>query len=397
MSINDVVPLSQILEGPEWAEVDAPLSFVVGRDISGEVVIENLARMPHLLISGITGSGKSVMMHTILYSLLRRNSSDDLKMIIIDPKQVEMAVYEDIPHLLTPIITNPERAISALRWVVSEIEKRYTLMLESRARHFQEYNDHLHKEYKLPRIVILIDGIENLMTTEGVIETLIVQIAQKGRIAGVHLVIATQCLDMKVITKSMRANIPGRIAFAMGSKAESRVMLNVTGAEKLCGHGDMLLLTTSMMGNPRRIQGAWANDDDVKHLTDFLREQRPPQYNDEVVAQTVQIKGMSDGGDIGGLGDLARRYDPNDPVVRKAIEITLKQGEFSTASLQTWLGKGYGFVSGLAIWLEEIGVIGPANGHKPREVLISSMKEFMARAEAEGSDTVVIKKRRKFF
>lgn len=411
------VRLRGILESPEWKKTDAPLSFAVGRDISGKAVVENLAKMPHLLIAGTTGSGKSVMTNTLLSSLLYRNAPSDLKLIIIDPKQVEMAEYEDIPHLLTPIITSPEKAISALRWAVAEMEKRYTLMAEEKVKNIVDYNTKMaklaaeensekgkkakkddngaseaetnetvseemgHDGERMPYIVILVDEMSDLMMVAGKeLEMPIVRIAQKGRAAGIHLVLATQRPEVKVITGLIKANIPGRIAFAVQNQVDSRVILDMVGADKLLGMGDMLLLTTSMMGKPRRIQGAWANDDDVKHLTDFLRAQRPPQYNDEVVAQTVQIKGMSDGGDIGGLGDLGRRYDPNDLVVRKAIEITLKQGKFSTASLQTWLGKGHGFVSGLAIWLEEIGVIGPANGHKPREVLIRTMEEFEEKA-----------------
>lgn len=215
---------------------------------------------------------------------------------------------------------------------------------------------------------------------------LIVRIAQKGRAAGIHLVLATQRPEAKVITGLIKANIPGKIAFAVGSQLDSRIMLDQGGAEKLLGKGDMLMLTTEMMGKPRRIQGAWASDDDVAKVTDFLRAQRAPEYNKEVIAQAVQIKGMgpSDGGAI---GDLGRRYDPNDPIVRKAIEVTLRNGKFSTASLQTWLGKGHGFVSGLAIWLEEIGVIGPANGHKPRDVLITSMEEFDQLANGGGQDS----------
>ena len=207
------------------------------------------------------------------------------------------------------------------------------------------------------------------------LEMLIVRIAQKGRAAGIHLVLATQRPEVKVITGLIKANIPGRIAFAVGSQMDSRIMLDQGGAEKLLGKGDMLLLTTEMMGKPRRIQGAWASDDDIAKVTDFLREQRPPEYNNEVVAQTVQIKGMGPAGG-GSIGDLGRRYDPNDPIVRKAVEISLSKGKFSTAMLQTYLGKGHGFVSGLAIWFEEIGVIGPQNGNKPRDLLISSMEEF---------------------
>lgn len=384
------VRLRSVLESPEWKKAQDPLTFAVGKDISGKAVTANLAKMPHLLIAGTTGSGKSVMTNTLISSLLYRNSPSDMKLIIVDPKQVEMAQYDGIPHLLTPIITQVEKALSALRWAVNEMEKRYTIMAEERVKNIDDYNAKMAKKAtevanggeiaeetggKMPFIVILIDEMADLMMMAGKdLEMPIVRIAQKGRAAGIHLVLATQRPEVKVITGLIKANIPGRIAFAVGSQIDSRVMLDMTGAEKLLGKGDMLMLTTEMMGKPRRIQGAWASDEDVAKVTDFLRAQRAPEYNNEVVAQQVQIKGVSMGGD-GGI-DLSGRFKANDPIVRKAIEITLKNGKFSTASLQTWLGKGHGFVSGLAIWLEDIGVIGPANGHKPRDVLISSMEEF---------------------
>ena len=380
------VRLRGVLESPEWKKATEPLVFAVGKDISGKSVVANLAKMPHLLIAGTTGSGKSVMTNTLITSLLYRNAPSDLKLIIVDPKQVEMAQYDGIPHLLTPVITQTEKALSALRWAVDEMEKRYTLMAQERVKNIVDYNEKVAKKAaeggedhggeKMPYIVILIDEMADLMMMAGKdLEMPIVRIAQKGRAAGIHLVLATQRPEVKVITGLIKANIPGRIAFAVGSQIDSRVMLDMTGAEKLLGKGDMLLLTTEMMGKPRRIQGAWASDEDVARVTDFLREQRAPEYNKDVVAQPVQLKGVGPA-DGGAIGDLGRRYDPNDPVVRRAIEITLKNGKFSTASLQTWLGKGHGFVAGLAIWLEEIGAIGPANGHKPREVLISSMEEF---------------------
>lgn len=396
------VRLRGVIESKEWKNATDPLTFAVGKDISGKSVVANLAKMPHLLIAGTTGSGKSVMTNTLISSLLYRNAPSDMKLIIVDPKQVEMAQYDGIPHLLTPIITQVDKALSAMRWAVNEMEKRYTLMAEERVKNIVDYNAKVekqaseaagakdgeteHKGEKMPYIVILIDEMADLMMMAGKdLEMPIVRIAQKGRAAGIHLVLATQRPEVKVITGLIKANIPGRIAFAVGSQIDSRVMLDMTGAEKLLGKGDMLMLTTEMMGKPRRIQGAWASDEDVAKLADFLRAQRGPDYNDEVVAQPVQIKGIgpSDGGAI---GDLGRRYDPNDPVVRKAIEITLKNGKFSTASLQTWLGKGHGFVSGLAIWLEEIGVIGPANGHKPRDVLISSMDDFDQLANGGGGE-----------
>ncbi|MDO4508237.1 MAG: DNA translocase FtsK 4TM domain-containing protein [Candidatus Saccharibacteria bacterium] len=374
------VRLRGVLDSPEWKKADDPLTFTVGKDISGKAVVANLAKMPHLLIAGTTGSGKSVMTNTLITSLLYRNSPSDLKLIIVDPKQVEMAQYNDIPHLLTPIITQTDKALSAMKWAVGEMERRYTLMAEERVKNIADYNAKVAKSAaddkggKMPYIVIIIDEMADLMMMAGKdLEMLIVRVAQKGRAAGIHLVLATQRPEVKVITGLIKANIPGRIAFAVGSRIDSQIMLDQGGAEKLLGKGDMLLLTTEMMGKPRRIQGAWASDDDINKVTDFLRLQRAPEYNDEVVAQQVAIKGM--GGDTG-MGDLGRRFDPNDPIVRKAVKISLNKGKFSTAMLQTYLGKGHGFVSGLAIWFEDIGVIGPQNGNKPRDLLISSLEEF---------------------
>ena len=382
------VRLRGVLESAEWKKSTDPLTFAVGKDISGKAVVANLAKMPHLLIAGTTGSGKSVMTNTLISSLLYRNSPSDMKLIIVDPKQVEMAQYQDIPHLLTPIITQTEKALSAMKWAVGEMERRYTLMAEEKVKNISDYNAKMaksaeqnpEKEGKMPYIVIVIDEMADLMMMAGKdLEMLIVRIAQKGRASGIHLVLATQRPEVKVITGLIKANIPGRIAFAVGSQMDSRIMLDQGGAEKLLGKGDMLLLTTEMMGKPRRIQGAWASDDDINKVTDFLRAQRAPEYNDEVVSQQVAIKGLAPEG--GGAGGLGRRFDPQDPTVRQAVEITLNKGKFSTAMLQTYLGKGHGFVSGLAIWLEEIGVIGPQNGNKPRDVLISSMDEFDSLAQ----------------
>ena len=388
------VRLRGVLESKEWKESEEPLTFAVGKDISGKSVVANLAKMPHLLIAGTTGSGKSVMTNTLISSLLYRNAPSDMKLIIVDPKQVEMVQYNDIPHLLTPIITSVDKALSAMKWAVNEMERRYSLMAEEKVKNIVDYNKKMakkggkvavadedgneqkHDGGKMPYIVVVIDEMADLMMMAGKdLEMLIVRVAQKGRAAGIHLVLATQRPEVKVITGLIKANIPGRIAFAVGSQMDSRIMLDMGGAEKLLGKGDMLMLTTEMMGKPRRIQGAWASDEDVNQLTDFLREQRPPEYNDEVISQAVQIKGLGPA-DGGSIGDLGRKYDPNDPIVRKAVEITLTKGKFSTAMLQTYLGKGHGFVSGLAIWLEQIGVIGEANGNKPREVKISSMEEF---------------------
>ena len=387
------VTLRSIIDSPEWKKATDPLTFAVGKDISGKAIVANLAEMPHLLIAGTTGSGKSVMTNSLISSLIYRNAPSDVKLIIVDPKQVEMAQYEDIPHLLTPIITSTEKALSAMKWAAAEMDRRYNTMAEARVKKIDDYNakmagstvkneDGTEKTIeKMPYIVIVIDEMADLMMRASKeLEPVIVRIAQLGRASGIHLVLATQKPVVKVITGMIKGNIPARIAFRVNTSMDSRIILDVSGAEKLLGKGDMLLLTDKMMGKPCRIQGAWAYEDekgegDIKNITTFLREQRKPEYNNDIVAQPVQIKGM--GPDAGGaIGDLGRRYDPNDPVVRKAVEISLAKGKFSTAMLQTYLGKGHGFVSGLAIWFEEIGVIGEANGNKPREMLISSLEDF---------------------
>jgi len=392
------VTMRAILESNEWNKMkrEKPLCFAVGKDISGNAVVADLAKMPHLLIAGTTGSGKSVMTNTLISSLLYHNSPSDLKLIIVDPKQVEMVQYDAVPHLLTPIINGTDKALSAMKWAVNEMERRYTVMAEMKVKNIVDYNAKVqlpNKDYdrdgtmgdkesvpekpgRMPYIVIVVDEMADLMMQAGKdLEFLIVRIAQKGRAAGIHLVLATQRPEVKVITGLIKANVPGRIAFAVNNNTDSRIMLDMGGAEKLLGKGDMLMLTTEMMGKPRRIQGAFSPDEDIDKLCNFLREQRPPEYNDDVVSQPVQIKGMGPA-DGGAIGDLGRKYDPNDPLVRKAVEISLSKGKFSTAMLQTYLGKGHGFVSGLAVWFEEIGVIGPANGNKPRDVLIKSLEEF---------------------
>lgn len=387
------VSLRGILESPEWKNSKKPLTFVIGKNISGRPVVDNLVDMRHLMIAGTTGSGKSVMTNTIIMSLLFRNAPSEMRMIIVDPKQVEMASYNDIPHLLTPVITDTAKVLSAMRWAVDEMERRYTQMAEERVKIITDYNAKMEQKQKdgakegdkntakMPYIVIVIDEMADLMMQASKeLEPLIVRIAQKGRAAGIHLILATQKPIVKVITGLIKGNIPSRIAFRVLNSMESRIILDSSGAEKLLGQGDMLLATEKTSNGPERVQGAWTPDEDIEKVTDFLRAQRPPQYNDEVIAQQVAIKGMGGGG--GDMGGLGRQFDPQDPLVRKAVEISLNKGKFSTAMLQTYLGKGHGYVSGLAIWFEDIGVIGPQNGNKPRDLLITSLDEFDALVNA---------------
>lgn len=380
------VRLYGILTAKQWNNAREPLSFAIGKDISGDAVVGELNKMPHLLIAGQTGSGKSVMINTLLTSLLYRNSPSDMKLILVDPKQVEMAPYEDIPHLLTPVITEPEKTISALKWAVNEMERRYKLLAEEKIRDIQSYNKKIQAGNKkvsitdedgneqqvddgaMPYIVIVIDELADLMMVAARdVEALIVRLAQKARAVGIHLVLATQRPSVDVITGLIKANIPARIAFTVASQIDSRTILDQAGAEKLLGQGDMLLLTPSM-SKPKRIQGAWVMDEEVIKITDHLRMQSAPQYNDEIVSQPVQLNGK--GGvvmDFDGGGD--------DDMYKDALRVVVDSGKASTSLLQRRLRVGYARAARLIETMEEQGVIGPADGSRPREVLISSLDE----------------------
>ena len=381
------VRLYGVLTSNQWKEANAPLGFAIGKDISGEPVVGKLNKMPHLLIAGQTGSGKSVMINTLLTSLLYRNSPSDMKLILVDPKQVEMAPYEDIPHLLTPVITEPEKTISALKWAVNEMERRYKLLAEEKVREIESYNSRLSQrgkhisvqdedgneqavsEGRMPYVVIVIDELADLMMVAARdVEALIVRLAQKARAVGIHLVLATQRPSVDVITGLIKANVPARIAFTVASQVDSRTILDQIGAEKLLGQGDMLFKTADM-GKPTRIQGAWVMDEEVLKITDHLREQAPPQYNDEIVSQPVQLNGK--GGvvmDFGGEG--------GDDMFKDAVRVVIEGRKASTSLLQRRLRIGYARAARIIEEMEEQGIVGPADGSRPREVLISSIDDL---------------------
>lgn len=361
------VRLRGILASKQWQTASSPLSFAIGRDIAGEAVIGELDRMPHALIAGATGSGKSVMINTLLTSLLYRNSPSDLKLILVDPKQVELTPYNDIPHLLTPVITEPEKCISALKWAVNEMERRYTLLAEEKVRNIQGYNSSKGDE-RMPYIVIVIDELADLMMIAARdVEALIVRLAQKARAVGIHLVLATQRPSVDVITGLIKANIPARIAFTVASQVDSRTILDQMGAEKLLGKGDMLL-QTSEMNKPKRIQGAFVDDPEVIQVSDHLRMQRPPQYDDEIVAQPVQLTGK---------GGVVMDYDGggDDDMYKDAVRCVIESGKASASLLQRRLRVGYARAARLIETMEEQGIIGPADGARPRDVLISSLDD----------------------
>lgn len=377
-----MVNMRSLLESTLWKDSNSPLGFAIGKDISGHPVINELDAMPHILVAGQTGSGKSVMINTLLTSLLYRNSPADLKLILVDPKQVELTPYNEIPHLLTPVITEPEKCISALKWAVNEMERRYTLLAEKKKRNIAGYNES-NKEDHMPYVVIVIDELADLMMLAARdVEALIVRIAQKARAVGIHLVLATQRPSVDVITGLIKANIPARIAFTVASQIDSRTIIDQAGAEKLLGKGD-LLITTAANPKPRRVQAAFLDDVEVLKVTDFIKMQRPPEYNDEVVTQPVQIS--SKGGlvmDMDSHGD--------DDLYQDAVRCVIESGKASASLLQRRLRIGYGRAARLIEAMEEQGIIGPADGSRPRDVLVSSLDDVFGNddSSADNSDEV---------
>ncbi len=376
------VRVSSLLQSREWQNMKSPLGFVIGKDIAGAPIVGDLARMPHLLVAGQTGSGKSVMINTILTSLLYRNSPSDLKLILVDPKQVELTPYNDIPHLLTPVITEPEKCISALKWAVAEMERRLRTMAGEGKRNIAEYNS-LKQEEGMPYIVIVIDELADLMMMAARdVESLIVRIAQKARAVGIHLVLATQRPSVDVITGLIKANIPARIAFTTVSQVDSRTIVDGVGAEKLLGQGDMLFMTADMP-KPRRVQGALIADEETNKVTDFIRMQRPPDYDDEVTSQPVQLNGR--GGIVADYGG----QDADDDMYKDAVQAVIQGRKASTSLLQRRLRIGYGRAARLIETMEEQGIISSADGNRPREVLVNSMDDvFGGGAPGAVSDEV---------
>jgi S-DNA-T family DNA segregation ATPase FtsK/SpoIIIE len=385
------VGLRGVLDSPEWKANADPLTFALGKDISGAAVMTNLAKMPHLLIAGTTGSGKSVMSNVLITSLLYRNSPDRLRLIIIDPKQVEMSQYRDIPHLEAPIITRTEDALAALKWAANEMDRRYGLMSKTGAKKIDDYNSWLEKKKAdqekagsaenpidddfdpnpMPYMVIVIDEMADLMMQSGKeMEAHIVRVAQKGRAAGMHLVLATQRPEVKVVTGLIKANVPGRIAFAVSNQIDSRVMLDQSGAEKLLGQGDGLLLTTEMMGKPVRIQGAFVSDNEVDAVVKFLKSQGEPRYNEEVLKSA---NGDADNKNIS--TDLAAGAPSED--ARNALQLFIEQNKVSTSMLQTYLRLGHGRAARAVLELEARGAIAPDSSGRGKIVVVSSVDELV--------------------
>ncbi len=355
------VTLKEILKEKAFREQKSKLAIALGRDVSGDAVAIDLERMPHLLIAGSTGSGKSVCINSTICAFLFNNSPKDLRLLLVDPKRVELTNYNGIPHLLTPVITEVNKTVSALKWAVWEMERRYKMFSEQGKRNIIAYNQAPGSEGKLPYIVIVIDELADLMATSAKeVEGSIVRLAQMARATGMHLVIATQRPSVDVLTGLIKANITSRIAFATASQVDSRTILDLSGAEKLLGNGDMLFIGNGVT-KPRRIQGCFISDSEIESLNKYLCDKGEAEYDDAIMSFRSAQSGGTMSGDGSGEDDL----------YNNAMETVMHAGKASASLLQRRLRVGYARAARLLDILEQQGVIGPADGAKPRDVLIS--------------------------
>lgn len=360
----DVVPLRDVLESGEARKHPSRLAVALGRDNAGRYIVTDLAKMPHVLIAGATGSGKSVCINCVVCSILYRATPDEVKLIMIDPKVVELSVYNGIPHLLVPVVTDPKKAASALDWAVAEMSGRYKKFAELGVRDMKGYNLHRSEdEPAMPQIVIIIDELADLMmVAPGEVEDSICRLAQLARAAGIHLVIATQRPSVNVITGVIKANIPSRIAFTVASQVDSRTILDVGGAEKLLGRGDMLFAPAGT-NKPARVQGAWVSDDEVNDIVSYIKVRHETTYDSDVIEHLANAA-MSDA-----EKDDAR--DEYDDLLPQAVEMVIEAGQASTSMIQRRLRVGYARAGRLIDEMEKRGIVGQADGAKPRSVLIS--------------------------
>ena len=366
-----LVSLGDVLSSKEAQKAEHPLNIGLGLDISGKPRLLNLAELPHVLIAGQTGAGKSSCINSIVTSLLVRTNPDEVKMVMVDPKRVELGQYNDVPHLLTKVITNPKKAVDALGWAVAEMDRRYDLLADSQVRDINGYHEKYdaglldeEKFDRFPYIVVFIDELNDLMMVAGrEVESAIVRLAQMARAIGIHLVVATQRPSVDVITGVMKANIPSRLAFSVASTTDSRVILDQSGAEKLIGLGDMLVVTAS---NPRleRIQGAWVNENEVQDVVSWVKEQKEAEYNPAVTEEQKQSSTASN-----------EDFGEDEELIRTAKELVIRSQMGSTSMLQRKLRVGFARAGRLMDILEAQGIVGPSEGSKAREVLIT-VEEF---------------------
>ena len=381
----NTVYIRECIGSPAFANAKSRLSFAVGKDITGKPVIGDIAKMPHMLIAGTTGSGKSVCINSMLISLLYKSTPEEVRLIMVDPKMVELGNYNGIPHLLIPVVTDPKKAAGALNWAVGEMERRYKLFADHQVRNLVGYNDLMRSEkakaeqtedghpeqYQvLPQIVIVIDELADLMMVAAKeVENSICRIAQKARAAGMHLVVATQRPSADVITGIMKANIPSRIAFAVASQIESRIILDTTGAEKLIGKGDMLYAPLGE-GKPTRVQGCFISNEEIEAVIARIKETSTAEYSEEIL-EHIEQQAEQVGNNKGGGSGTNDPGDDEDELIEEAIEVIMDCRQASTSMLQRRLKLGYSRAARIIDQIEDRGIIGPSEGSKPRQILIS--------------------------
>ena len=366
---SEMVHIREILETDAFTNSKSKLAFALGKDVSGEAVVADIAKMPHVMIAGATGSGKSVCINTLISSIIYKAKPSEVKLVMVDPKIVELSVYNGIPHLLIPVVTDPKKAAGALAWAVQEMENRYTMFASKGVRDLKGYNEAVEQKGelgKLPHIVIIIDELADLMmVAKGDVEDAICRLAQKARAAGMHLVIATQRPSVDVITGLIKANIPSRIAFAVSSQVDSRTILDQVGAEKLLGKGDMLFFPTGAP-KPTRIQGSFISDKEVEKIVNFVKANGEASYNEDIIESIEKANSTDKEIEEGSLDD-----DETDPLLAEAIEVVIETGQASTSFIQRKFKVGYARAGRIIDQMEERGVISGYQGSKPREVLMS--------------------------
>lgn len=355
---KDTLLLKEILDSDEFRNLKSKLPLALGKDVTGNTIISSIANMPHLLIAGATGSGKSVCINTIIMSILYKARPDEVKLIMIDPKVVELNIYNNIPHLLIPVVTNAKKAQFSLNWAVQEMERRYQLFAKNNVKDMQSYNELDTITEKMPQIVIIIDELADLMMVAATeVEDAICRLAQMARAAGMHLIVATQRPSVDVITGTIKANIPSRISFQVSSQIDSRTILDMSGAEKLLGKGDMLYYPSNL-SKPIRVQGAFVSDKEVKSVCDFIRNQGEANYNQEAV-ESITTNNTSQ-----------TMQDDKDELYNDAVKLVVADGQASISYLQRKLKIGYSRAARIVDQMEEMGVVSGYDGSKPRKVLI---------------------------
>ena len=358
---TEAVHLRDVLDCSDFKEARGGIPVGLGKDIAGKPVITDLAKMPHLLVAGTTGSGKSVCVNTLISSILFSRKPEEVKLLLIDPKMVELSVYNGIPHLMAPVVTDMKKAAAVLRWAVREMEARYKAFAASGKRDIKSYNE-AHPKSAMPLIVLIIDELADLMmTAPDDIEESISRLAQMARAAGIHMVLATQRPSVNVITGSIKANVPSRISFAVGSQIDSRTILDMAGAEKLLGKGDMLFSPIGA-NKPIRVQGAFISDDEVEHLVEFVKQQREPEYDDTVTAEAEKETTAQDNDEQ----DIYR-----DELLERAVNLVMESGQASVSMLQRRFRIGYTRAARLVDTMEDLKIVGPNMGSKAREILMS--------------------------